>query len=474
MTSESPMALITSKFRVTINFLIAQGFTMVGNLAYGLLCVRLLPSSEFAKFVVLFAVQGTLVNLMDVSISGTLIPLIGQRVHDRQLIADYLVTLRRISHWLFWIITGLTVFAFPHLVKNRGWNMHLVVAMMIMVLVSCWAVRVSAAYGAVMILLQDRSHWYGAQMVASYGTLILLIGFWAAGWLNGLTAIIFNILSNVFIGGYFYLRAKKLLAVKGRSSKPKQRAVFRLALPNVPYAIFYALQGQITLFLITIFGHTSGVASVGALSRLSQIFALFLQMNHLFVEPYFAKLPKNRLLQNYFTAVSVASAVCFAIALLGWKFSGLFLWILGPQYHGLYLEVSLVITASAIACVSDLLWAIHSSRRFVYWINNVVNIVAIVVIQVLFILHADLSTIRAVLWLNLATNSVTFLINVAAGIAGFIVGPREIEDSTQILPQAVLEAENALEGLDIQRSSPFESAGLPTKVERSEYKLDEQ
>jgi O-antigen/teichoic acid export membrane protein len=468
MPSESPIALITSKFRVTFNFLIAQGFTMVGNLAYGLLCVRLLPSSEFAKFVVLFAVQGTLVNLMDVSISGTLVPLIGERVHDRQLIADYLVTLRRISHWLFGIIAILTVFAFPHLVKNRGWSIHLVVAMMIMVLVSCWAVRVSAAYGAVMILLQDRSHWYGAQMAASYGTLILLIAFWAVGWLNGLTAIIFNILSNIFIGTYFYFRAERLLATTGRSSKPKQKAIFRLALPNVPYAIFYALQGQITLFLITIFGHTSGVASVGALSRLSQLFALFLQMNHLFVEPYFAKLPKKRLAQNYFTAVSASTLVCFTIALLGWKFSGLFLWILGPQYRGLYLEVSLVITASAIACVSDLLWAIHSSRRFVYWINNVVNIVLIVVIQVLFILHADLSTVRAVLWLNLATNSVTLLINVAAGIAGFIVGPREIEDAPHIPSQTVLEAERALEGFDIQSSSPFESSSLGSKAERSE------
>lgn len=468
MASESTMALITSKFRVTFNFLIAQGFTMVGNLVYGLLCVRLLPSSEFAKFVVLFAVQGTLVNLMDVSISGTLVPLVGDRVHDRQLIADYLVTLRRISHWLFGIIAGLTIFAFPHLVKNRGWSLHLVVAMMIMVLVSCWSVRVSAAYGAVMILLQDRNHWYGAQMAASYGTLILLIGFWAAGWLNGLTAIVFNILSNVFIGTYFYLRAEKLLGTTGRSSKPKKKAVFRLALPNVPYAIFYALQGQITLFLITIFGHTSGVASVGALSRLSQIFALFLQMNHLFVEPYFAKLPKNRLVQNYFTAVSVASIVCFSIAMLGWKFSALFLWILGPQYHGLYLEVSLVITASAIACVSDLLWAIHSSRRFVYWINNVVNIVVIVIIQVLFILHADLSTVRAVLWLNLATNTVTLLINVAAGIAGFIVGPREIEDPAHAIPQIAVEAEGVLEGFDMQSSSPFEAAGSPQKAERSE------
>jgi O-antigen/teichoic acid export membrane protein len=462
MIKDSPISLVTSKLRVTFNFLIAQGFTMVGNLAYGLLCVRLLPSSEFAKFVVLFAVQGTLVNLMDVSISGTLIPLIGEHVHDRQMIADYLATLRRISHWLYAFIAILTMFAFPRLVSNRGWSPSLVVLMIIMVLVSCWAVRVSAAYGAVMILLQDRNHWYGAQMAASYGSLLLLIGFWAVGWLNGLTAITFNILSNIFIGTYYYFRAERLLGTKGTNSKPKRRAIFRLALPNVPYAVFYALQGQITLFLITIFGHTNGVAGVGALSRLSQLFALFLQMNHMFVEPYFAKLPKERLRQNYITAVSVASLVCIGIALIGWKFSGLFLWILGPQYHGLYLEVSLVITASAVACVSDLLWAIHSARRFVYWANNVLNIILIVVIQVLFILHADLSTIRSVLWLNLATNSVTFLVNIAAGVTGFLVGPRRIEDVIPMLPEGSLELESVLDGPDMQSISPFESLSVPS------------
>jgi hypothetical protein len=50
---------------------------MAGNLLYGLLCVRLLPSAEYAKFVVVFAVQGTIIALMDVNFTGTLVPLVG-------------------------------------------------------------------------------------------------------------------------------------------------------------------------------------------------------------------------------------------------------------------------------------------------------------------------------------------------------------------------------------------------------------
>ena len=82
---------------------------------------------------------------------------------------------------------------------------------------------------------------------------------------------------------------------RGSLAARLKRAIVGLALPNIPQAIFFALQAQISLFLITFFGHTQGVSSVGALARLGQIFVIFKQANMLFVEPHFAKLPKAKL-----------------------------------------------------------------------------------------------------------------------------------------------------------------------------------
>jgi hypothetical protein len=40
---ESPARLIAARFPTLVQFFAAQGFTLIGNLVYGVLCVRLLP-----------------------------------------------------------------------------------------------------------------------------------------------------------------------------------------------------------------------------------------------------------------------------------------------------------------------------------------------------------------------------------------------------------------------------------------------
>jgi hypothetical protein len=70
---------------------------MAGNLLRGFLCVLLRPISEYAKFVVVYVVQGSLVVLMNVGIAGSLMPLVGERVNDRQWIADLIASLRQLG-----------------------------------------------------------------------------------------------------------------------------------------------------------------------------------------------------------------------------------------------------------------------------------------------------------------------------------------------------------------------------------------
>ena len=99
----------------------------------------------------LFGVQGTLVILMDVGISGSLIPLVGERVHDQTLIADYVASLRQLAHHLYLMIAAGLVICYPLLVRNRNWSWQVVSVMVAILLLSTWFMRIGAAYGAVMI-----------------------------------------------------------------------------------------------------------------------------------------------------------------------------------------------------------------------------------------------------------------------------------------------------------------------------------
>jgi O-antigen/teichoic acid export membrane protein len=422
----SAKAFFLPKLHRVAEFLVSQGITIACNLLYGMLCIRLLPIGEYAKFVVVFAIQGSLMVLLDVGISGTFIPLVGERIEDRQLIADYLASIRQIAHWLFAIAVPITVVAYPLLVRNRHWSWQVVAAMVVIVLVSAWFARVGASYGSVLILRRDRYRWYQAQIISSLGALALLGIFTAFHRFDAFTAILIGVAKIIGIAIIYFRRAHQLLGVKGTPSKEKRTAVVQLALPAVSSVVFYALSGQISILLITIFGRTAAVASVGALSRLGQIFTLLSPMNAILVEPYFARLPYERLKSHYLMAVAAAGVCGVGVIALACIFPGLFLWVLGPKYAGLRTEVVLVILAGAIGLVGGVNASINSSRRFVYYAFVLTDNIVTLIAQAIFIWKVDLSTVKAVLWFNIATITPTFIIGILTAFYGFARGGRRV------------------------------------------------
>ena len=123
----------------------------------------------------------------------------------------------------------------------------------------------------------------------------------------------------------------------------------------------------------------------------------------------------------------VAGIFCLLMTGLAKSFPQAFLWILGHKYSGLRFEVQLMIAGSAIGFFSAILWLVHWARKFVYWWNGVMTIALTIAVQVLFIWKVDLSTVRAVLMLNLAVSGVGLLVNVLTGIYGFVFGPRRAQ-----------------------------------------------
>jgi O-antigen/teichoic acid export membrane protein len=412
------------------HFLMKQGVSMVGNLLYGLLCVRMLPVPDYAKFAVLFGYMGTLTVLLDIGISSTLTPMVGEQITNLQLIANYVAAIRRLTQRLYLIVAPLAAIIFILLVERQHWGSWVVAQMLLALLVAAWFARISSSYGAILIVRRDRSRYYRIQMIGSLGSLSLLVVFWAFHHVNIYVAILLNVAQVIFIAGSYFRRAKKLLGVRGESSPQKEKAIVRLALPNLPGTLFYAVQGQITLMMITVFGHTSSVAGIGALSRLSQILVFLSQMNPVLVEPFFAKLPAARLKRMYLLAVFSVAVFATIFSVVAFLFPQIFLWILGPHYENLRFEVGLIVLASSIRYVSGFMFVIHSSRRFVYWWNNLTNIILTLTVQAVLVWKLDLSTVRSVLYLNIASALVSLLIACACGVYGFLRGPQKMEAVT--------------------------------------------
>lgn len=418
-----------SKARRLLQYLPSQGITTAGSLLYGFLCVRILPKADYAKFTIVFGFLGTLSLLSDISLSGTMLPLIGDRIDNLPLIADYLASLRQLTHRIYLVLAPAVIIAFPLLVRNQPWDRTVVASMIAIVLVAAWFVRISGAYGSILIVRRDRERWYWAQKASSLGTLALLLIFWMAHWVSAFSAILINVSGIIFISQVVYFRARHLLGVKGHSSKEKRAAILHMATPNMPGIIFYSLQGQISVLLITIFGQTEGLANIGALSRLSQIYVIFVPLGPLLIEPYFAKLPKSQFKISYLALMAGAVSLGLAITAAAALFPNIFLAILGPKYRGLNLELLLVLATASVGYLNSVLVVAHSARRFIYWWSGGLTIVLVLTAQIIYIWNVRLNTMSSVLVLGLITASTSLLVVVLTGIYGIFFGPREINGS---------------------------------------------
>lgn len=420
---EKATAFVYPKLHHVFQFLAKQGIAMAGNMLYGLLCVRMLPVPEYAKFAVLFGFMGSLTTLLDVGISGTLNPLVGGQISNLPLIANYVASIRKIALRLYLVVAPIAAVVFILLVRRQHWSVLVVGQMVVALLVTAWFARVSAAYGAVLILRRDRNRYYREQIIGSLGSLILLILFWTFHRVNIYVGVLLNVAQILYLASRYYRRARELLGVEGQPSAAQEKNIVRLALPNAPSTLFYAIQGQIMLMLITVFGHNaSSIANIGALSRLGQILMVLGPMNAILVEPFFAKLERIRLRRIYVLSAGLVAAGLAVFSALAFLFPAAFLWILGPHYRQLGFEVGLVILSSSIQYLGGFLWIIHSARRFVYWWVTIANIFLVLVVEVLFIWKIDLSLMRNLLFLNIATALTSLAVNLSCGVYGFLRG----------------------------------------------------
>ena len=415
-----------SKSRHVMHFVVNQGIAVMGNLVYGLLCVRLLPVYDYAKFAIIFGFMGTLTVLMDSVTTGTLAPLIGENIDDLGRIADYVASVRKLTTRVFVFLAPVASIALLLVLRKQPWALSTDLQIAGAVLLISWFARVGGTYSSVLLIRRDRMSYYRIQILGSLGSLALLVMLWSMHRVSLYACVLLNISQVTFCALGYFRRAYQILGTRGVPTVMFQRAIVHLALPSVPGTVFYALQGQITLLLITLLGHSStSIANLGALSRLGQILTFASQMNPVLIEPFFARLRRNQVKSMYMLAFVLAVTGVSIFTILAFMYPQTFLWILGPNYRELRLEAGLVVCGSSIYFLAGFLTVIHTSRRFVYWWSNIANIVLILSVQIFFILRFDLSTVRNLLEMNIGTATASLVVCISVGIFGLTFGPQK-------------------------------------------------
>jgi O-antigen/teichoic acid export membrane protein len=420
--------------RVLLVYFTGQGLVQFTNLLTGLLLLRWLTVDNYAQFIVAFSFQATLGFLTDLGFSGTIVALVGPRGNDPAVIGSYIRSGRRIRNVMLLCLTPVAALIYVQIVRQHHWATWTSVILFASIVASIYFSGMISYYGAPLLIHGRLSHYYRNQLAGSLFRILISGALYLIGFLSAWTASWINALGFLVIGWLNVHESRRFVELPTHLDPKTTRQMMHYVLPSLPSLIFFALQGQISLFLISFFGRTQSIAEVGALGRLGQLFLLLSGFNAAVIEPFMARLPQQRVLRSYLTIALIASAICVPVCSVGFMYPKLPLLLLGPKYASLNRETGWLILSSCIGYLIGLLTLMNAARRWIYWTTSLTDIGVVIAAQILFLCRFKVdTTINAILF-GLATNAAYLAATIFNSVYGFIHGPKiRIDDAASAL-----------------------------------------
>ncbi|KPF52850.1 hypothetical protein D621_11105 [beta proteobacterium AAP51] len=375
----------------------------------GLFVLRWMTADEYAKAGVVLGFQTVFTALVDLGVGGALVALIGQRGHEPQTVGAYVAAARWWRAWLLLGLLPLGAWAFLVLAHRQGWPAHEAALLYLGLAVALFYAGVTAWATAPLLLNQRLGAMY---LALNAGALMRLMGAWAlhrAGQLDALSLTLLGTLSSLLTAGLCWHAARRHVQAPPASSAATRLEIRRYVAPLVPLTVFYALQGQLGIFLMAWFGQAQQVAEVTALGRLGQLFAFLSALFGMLVMPLFARMPVAVFVSRYGWAVAATLLLALLLTAAAFALPEPLLWLLGPRYGHLLQEVPFIVLAGALGFAGGALWSIHAARKWVFWRATAFYIAGVLATQLLFVALVDLSTTRNVVLMGVATNAAGLL-----------------------------------------------------------------
>jgi O-antigen/teichoic acid export membrane protein len=404
--------------RVVGNFAFVQGVVQVIGFLSGILLIRSLDQREYAYFTIANTMQGTLNVLADIGISIGLVSIGGRVWTDRhrfgQLVNTALGLRRKLGGLAVLAVIPVLYFM---LVKN-GASVSYTAILIVAVLAG---LSVQLSIGVLSVVPRLRSDVGRIQTIDLTGALARFLALVVLMYLflNGAVALAVG--SATLLLQYWMLRTyvAGVIDVRAPENAEDRAAMIGFIKSQAANAVFFCLQGQITVFLISIFGRqVSSIAEVGALSRLAMIFAVLSHLLANVFAPAFARCQNVSRLRWQYASIAGAVAV-FSLAIIGGAvfFPREFLFVLGNKYSHLEHELLLMVAGAVITAMASTLWSLNAAKAWVAgsWLYIPLTLAT----QLALIPATDFSSVGGVLTFNLISAIPSLLLNLILSFRGF-------------------------------------------------------
>ena len=316
--------------RIVGNFAIVQAVVQIIGFGAGILLVRKLEQREYAYFTIANTMQNTVNVLADIGISVGLISIGGRVWHDRNRFGQLINTALHIRKKLGAIaIVVVTPFLYFLLARN-GAPVSYSAILIVLVLAG---LLIQFSLGVLGVVPRLRSDIKRIQTIDLTGAIARFVALACLMYLFLDAALAIAVVTASWLLQYAMLHkyVAGVIDLDASQNAEDRREIIRLTKHLAPNAIFFCLQGQITVFLISFFArHATSVAEIGALGRLAMIFAVLSNLlTNIFV-PAFARCQEPRKLRLLYLAIVGGVAAFSLVVLAGAGFlPHAFLFVLG-------------------------------------------------------------------------------------------------------------------------------------------------
>ena len=414
----APSALTVSRARMLTKFISVQVAVQAMGVASGILLVRVLSRQEYAYFIIANSMLATISILADSGVSIGLTSIGGRVWQDRYRFGQLISTALRLRRYLAFVAAAVVTPVLVWMLISNGASAPYAAVITLTVLIALNYQLLSGVLGVVPRLHSEISRVQKLDAMAAVSRLVLVAAAYFI-FLDTAVALLAGLVGVV--GQYVFLKRWAADHIEPRApvNREDQSTILGIVKHQAPNAVFYCLQGQLTVWLITVFGNTANVAEVGALARLGMIFAVISAVMSTVVLPGFARCQQSALLRRrYFQIVGGFFLLGAGLITVAALFPDALLWILGSKYAHLRNELLLMMILSAASALIAAMWSLNSTKAWIEY--SWLNIPCVILAQVLLLLFIDISTVKGVLVFGILSLLPTFLLNSILSWRGFL------------------------------------------------------
>ncbi|HZB94240.1 MAG TPA: hypothetical protein VE397_22515 [Stellaceae bacterium] len=393
-------------------FLFVQIIVQALGALAGIIIVRTLDRQDYALYTISNSVASGLFWLANSGITYAVSGIGGRVWQDRDRLGQVLKTALKVSRSMLVLASIPMVLLLVWLLHSNGGSVPAIAVISLIVMLGAVIQLLSGVYVIAPRLLGEFRFLQKLDLVAAASRLVLVA---AASLIFLDTPLAMVIAVAVAFAQWRVIRRwcsrnVNLSVPPDAVIAAEMRTVARRQWSN---ELYYAFQGQISVFLLSLFGTAESVANLGALSRIGLLFAAMTATMQGIVLPRFARCQDPGRLPRLYAQVLAGNIAFASLPVIAALIApGPFLWLLGPKYSQLSFALLLIAISAAAGTLNGVAGALNAARAWV--IPGWFLVPARLAIQLGLMAAIGVSTLPQVLWISILADTSSAALNILA------------------------------------------------------------